>query len=50
MEELRNMKKSFLPSVKVLKNELLQNNDKDIPAEPSSERLMKSLKKTKYCF
>ena len=46
MEELRNMKKSF----KVLKNELLQNNDKDIPAEPSSERLMKSLKKTKYCF
>lgn len=50
MEELRNMKKSFLPGVKVLKNESLQNYDKDIPAEPSSERLLKSLKKKQILF
>lgn len=38
------MKKSFFAEVKVFKNELWQDYDKDIPAEPS-ERLMNSLEK-----
>ena len=43
-EEFRNIKKSFFAEIKVLKNELLHDYDKDTPAEPS-ERLMNSLEK-----
>ena len=42
IEEFRYMKKSLFAEVQVLKNELLQDYDKDIPAEPS-ESLMTSL-------
>ena len=38
------MKKSFFAEVRVFKNELWQDYDKDIPAEPS-ERLMNFLEK-----
>ena len=44
IEEFRNIKKSLFTDAKVLRNELLQDYDKDIPAEPS-ERLMNSLEK-----